>query len=88
MRNVVLLLAFSIVALPALAWDGIDSASGESVSIERGNLVRSGQDIKFYDVAKGETRTATVESVTTSGSGADVEIYDHDSGETRTLEME
>ncbi|RYD50621.1 MAG: hypothetical protein EOP52_13680 [Sphingobacteriales bacterium] len=70
------------------AWDGVDGATGDPVEIGKGNLVRYGQEIEFYDHATGETRNATVESIRSSGSGAEVEVYDHESGETRTLEME
>lgn len=80
-------LLFAISSL-ATAWDGVDAQTGNSVEIGKGNLVRYGQEIEFYDHESGETRNATVENIRTYGSGAEVEVYDHESGETRTLEME
>ena len=83
-------LLFIVLILPIIlfGWDGYDSKSGSSVEIEKGNLVRSGQDIEIYDNDTGEYHDVEVQSVTGNGSGADVEVYDYDSGEYRTLEMD
>lgn len=72
----------------ALAWDGVDSESGDAVEIGQGNLVRSGQDIEIYDHGAGEYRDVTVEDINRYGSTVEVEVYDSTSGEYRTLEME
>lgn len=76
--------------LPSLvyAWDGYDYESGSYVEIDKGNLVRSGQDIEIYDYGTGEYKDVEVQSIRGSGSGAEVEVYDYDKGEYRTLEME
>lgn len=72
----------------AVAWDGVDANSGASVEIERGNLVRSGEEIQVYDNETGEYHDVTVESIDRAGSTVEVEVYDHDAGENRTLEMD
>ena len=72
----------------AAAWDGVDAESGDSVEIERGNLVREGRDIEVYDYGSGEYRDVTVEDINRSGSSIEIEVYDNDSGEYRTFEME
>ncbi len=77
-----------LCSVPVLAWDGYDYESGTSVEIEKGNLVRPGQEIEFYDYEKGEYRYGDVESIQRRGSSVDVEVYDQDMGETRTFEME
>lgn len=87
-RSVVTGLIFMFTASAALAWDGQDVNSGASIEIERGNLVRSGEDIEIYDYDAGKYRDVTVESVSSSGMGAEVEVYDSDTGEYRTFEME
>jgi hypothetical protein len=55
------LLATSLIVVsasfPAIAWDGYDYENGTYVQIERGNLVRTGRDIEFYDWSAGEYRT-------------------------------
>lgn len=66
----------------------IDYESGSDVEIERGNLVRSGSDIEFYDYGTGSYHSGTVDSINRFGGSVEVEVYDHDTGEYRTLEMD
>jgi hypothetical protein len=85
------LVAFTLLSLaspPSAGWDGYDAESGGAVEIERGELVRSGNDIQFYDYASGEYRDGTVEDINRSGPDVEVQIYDQKSGEYRTFEME
>ena len=70
------------------AWDGVDTDSGASIEIGKGNLVRQGRDIEIYDSDAGEYRDVTVESIQRFGSTVEIEVYDNDSGEYRTFEME
>jgi hypothetical protein len=88
MKYIFLPLLLALATNAANAWDGTDQDSGDSVEIEQGNLVRSGENIEYYDSGKGEYRTGDVESITRYGSTVEVEITDDESGETRTLEME
>lgn len=88
LKSFILGIAFVVGVSSANAWDGIDSSSGEAVEIDKGNLVRQGNDIEIYDHSTGEYRDVTVESIDRSGSTVEVEVYDNDSGETRTLEMD
>ena len=67
---------------PAHAWDGTDN-NGTNVTIERGNLVRRGEEIEFYDEATGDYHTGEVEHIRDTGYGTEVEVYDHDRGEYR-----
>jgi len=76
------------VPMPAVAWDGTDTESGADVEIEGGELVRSGEDIEFYDYETGEYHQGTVEDIDRTGSGVELEIYDNTTGEYRVLEME
>lgn len=84
------LLAIACLSAPvfALAWDGYDYESGSYVEIDKGNLVRDGEEIEYYDYGSGEYRTGEVQDIQSSGSGAEVEVYDYDSGEYRTFEMD
>ncbi|MGE0666922.1 MAG: DUF5334 family protein [Sphingomonadales bacterium] len=83
-----ILCACCLLTSPVSAWDGEDEETGGGVTIEKGNLVRAGQDIEIYDQETGEYHDVTVESIRSSGSGATVDVYDNDTGEYRTLDME
>lgn len=85
-----IILAFLVLTLSniACAWDGYDYESDSDVEIDKGNLVRPGQDIELYDYDSGEYRDVEVQSIRGSGSRTEVEVYDYDSGEYRTLDME
>lgn len=78
-----------LFAPPSLsAWDGYDTETGDLVTIEKGNLVRTGNEIEIYDGADGEYRTITVEDINDIGVGVEIETYDYETGEYRTFEME
>jgi hypothetical protein len=82
--------AFAIVfaGSNAVAWDGVDSSTGDAVEIGKGNLVRRGETIEIYDSSSGSYRDVDVESIRRSGNSVEVEVYDNESGEYRTFEME
>ncbi|PDS28028.1 hypothetical protein CO650_28590 [Rhizobium phaseoli] len=79
---------FLAATASCLAWDGVDSETGASVEIGKGNLVRSGETIEIFDQESGEYRDVDVQSIQRSGSSIEVEVYDSESGEYRTLEMD
>lgn len=89
-RICILVLCAAVFFSPsiAIAWDGYDYESGSYVEIEKGNLVREGEEIEYYDYETGDYRSAEVEEIQGSGDGAEVEVYDYESGEFRTFEME
>lgn len=89
LKRLLTLLALSMIAASQVsAWDGVDSETGASVEIGKGNLVRSGRTIEVYDADAGEYRDVEVQSIRRFGSSVEVEVYDSDSGEYRTFEME
>ncbi len=77
-----------LATLPAFAWDGYDYEKGTYVEIEKGQLVRSGRKIEFFDYEKGEYRSGDVEAIRRLGSRVEVEVYDQESGEYRTFDMD
>jgi hypothetical protein len=81
---------FLLLLAPCLsnAWDGYDTETGASVQIEKGNMVREGSEIEYYDYNKGEYKNVEVQNIERSGSEVEVEIYDYESGEYGTLIME
>ena len=82
------LLLCAALATTCLGWSGSDIETGESVEIEQGNLVRSGEDIEVYDSGDGDYHDVSVESINRYGSTVELEVYDHTTGESRVLEME
>lgn len=74
--------------LDSFAWDGYDYESGNYVEIYKGNLVRSGNEIEFYDYGAGEYRAGEVQSINRFGGSVEVEILDNETGELRTFEMD
>jgi len=84
-----LITAFLLVgSFNSYAWDGYDYETGSYVEIDKGNLVRSGEEIEVYDYDTSEYKNYEVESITGNGSGAELEVYDYDTGEYRTLDMD
>lgn len=88
MTRYILVIAVALTAPQTMAWDGYDYDSGSYVEIEKGNLVRPGQEIEFYDYDSGEYRYGDVESIDSYGSSVEVEVYDQEAGEYRTFEMD
>lgn len=55
---------------------------------KKGNLVRPGREIEYYDHGSGEYRYGDVESINSCGSSVELEVYDYETGEYRTFEMD
>ncbi|MEK1925054.1 MAG: DUF5334 family protein [Rhizobium giardinii] len=87
-RLLLSIVAFAGLSSSALAWDGYDWESRSYVEIEKGNLVREGNNIEIYDWDSGEYRDVTVEDMQSTGSGTELEVYDYESGDYRTFDME
>lgn len=77
-----------VPAFSAYGWDGYDYSNGAYVEIDRGNQVRTGEDIEVYDYSDNSYHDATVESVNRFGSSVEVEVYDQNNGEYRTFDMD
>jgi hypothetical protein len=81
-------IAIILIARPAFSWDGTDQDSGNAVEIEKGQLVRTGNDIQYFDYSSGEYKSVTVNSIARTGASVEIEVEDTDTGETRTLDMD
>lgn len=86
MRQFILIVCLMLPTL-AFSWDGYDYESGSDVEIGKGNLVRQGKDIEFYDYGSGEYKSGEVQSVKSRGNKVEVEVIDSVTGKSRTLEM-
>ena len=80
----VLILTLFIINTPVFSWDGYDYDTGNYIEIEKGNLVRAGNDIEIYDYSTGTYKDVEVQSV----SSDEVEVYDYETGEYRTFDMD
>ncbi|MEQ8263880.1 DUF5334 family protein [Pseudohaliea sp.] len=79
--------SIALLPLTGHAWEGEELESGDIVEIERGNLVRPGQEIEVYNYDDGEYEYLEVESVRRYGNEVEVETYDYQEGEYKTLRM-
>ena len=71
----------------AFSWDGYDWGKGRYVEIEKGNLVREGETIDFYEYGNGYG-SMDIDSINKSGSHVEIEGTDNETGENRTFEMD
>ena len=69
----------------AFAWDGTDQYNN-TVEIEKGNLVRSENNIEVY--VNGEYKNVEVQSINNHGAGVEIEVYDYNTGEYNTYDMD
>lgn len=85
--NFIIALSFCL-SVHAIAWDGEDTETGNQIEIDKGNLVRKGSQIEYYDHDDGTYHDVEVESIRSYGNTTEVEVYDYDTGEYRVLEMD
>jgi len=83
-----ILLCVLFLSAPALAWEGYDWERNAFVGIEKGNLVRPGEVIEYFDYDEGRYYQGVVESIERYGHSVELEVYDCDRGETRTFDMD
>lgn len=88
LRLLIVVSTILILSGQAYGWDGTENETGNSVEIEKGNLVREGLDIELYDSGTGTYRDMTVERIERSGGGVEIEMYDNETSEYRTYEFE
>lgn len=84
----VLLIMAILFVTNLFSWNGYDYNEGSYVEIEKGNLVRSGREIEYYDYKDGEYKSAEVDSIRSYGSSVELNVIDSDTGEMRTFEMD
>lgn len=86
MRWILIFLFLLINSSIVFGWDGYDHDNNSYVEIEKGNLVRAGNEIEFYDYEAGY-RAATVENIERNGNEVEIQVLDHESQQYRTLTM-
>lgn len=86
-RHALVAILSLILVSPSVAWDGTDQSSGNNVEIERGQTVRPGRDIEYFDYGLGAYKSLSVDSVRRFGSSVEIEGT-NESGESVILEMD
>lgn len=82
------ILLISLLISNLFSWSGYDHENDTDIEIEQGNLVRSGNDIEYYDYNDGEYKNAQVDSIRSYGNSVELNVIDEETGEYRTFEME
>lgn len=85
--KIIQILAVLLFPIICHAWEGTDYSSGKSIEIEKGNLVRNGSTVDYFDSENGYS-TGTVESISRYGSSVELEVTDDETGETHSFDME
>ena len=88
MRIFIILLCLFMFHSVSYAWDGEAEDTGNCVRIDKGNLVRKGLDIEFYDCEDEEYREANVNYIKSGNGVVELEVYDYKKEEDRLFIME
>lgn len=78
-----ILIIFCFIISPALAWDGYNFETGDYIEIDKGQLVRTGEEIEIYNYSTGEYEHKEVNNVYNNT----IETYDYETGEYETFDM-
>lgn len=84
-----LLIAALFLPLAALAWDGIEPATGTRISItSKRNKIKKGNTIEIFDYGKNEYHDVEIDRISSADRDVRFEVYDKDTGEERVFIME
>ncbi|MDA9817939.1 DUF5334 family protein [Flavobacteriaceae bacterium] len=72
----------------SFAWNGYDWKTGQVIEIGKGNLVRDGSMIEFYDWNDNEFHNARVIYIDDSSQGGELKVFDIDMEKDRIFDME
>ena len=86
MRLPVVALALVALASPALAMDGVNTDTGDAVTVDDGTEFTVGNVIALFD-ADGNEMDVEIQAVNDKGDAIDVDVVDQDSGDTATVEF-
>jgi len=81
-------LAFFLCSKNIYAWSGFDWSKGSYVEIEKGELVREGEEVEIFDYGDGEYKDIEIDSMNKYGNHVEIEGTDIETGEIRTFDMD
>lgn len=89
MKKILLIIATLFLPLTALAWNGIEPATGTRIDItSKRNKIKKGNTIEIFDYGKNEYHDVEIDRISSSGRDVKFEVYDKDIGEERVFIME
>ena len=88
MRLALSVLAFSLFALaaPAFATDGVNTDTGDAVTVDDGTVFRVGDVVTLYD-AEGNEMNVEIKAVNDTADTLDIDVIDQDTGDSATIEF-
>ena len=88
MRLKLSVLAISILALasPALAMDGVNTDTGDAVTVDDGTTFSVGAFVTLYD-ADGNEMSVQIQAVTETATAIDIDVTDQDTGDAASIEF-
>lgn len=78
-----ILIIFCFIISPAFALDGYNYETGDYIEIDKGQLVRTGEEIEIYNYSTGEYEYKEVNNIYNNT----IETYDYETGEYETFDM-
>lgn len=78
------LILFCFLFSSAYAWDGYNVKNGDYIEIDKGQLVRTGEEIEIYNYSTGEYEYKEVNDIYDNT----IETYDYETGEYETFDMD
>lgn len=82
------ILTFILYPFNVYGWSGYDWNNGSFIEIEKGELVKEGEDIEIFDYGEGEYKNIEVDSMDKYGNHIEIEGEDIETGEIRTFDMD
>jgi len=79
-------LAAFLIATPAFAMDGVNTDTGDAVTVDDGTVFNVGDTVAVYDI-DGNELDLQIQAVNDTSTALDVDFVDPDSGETSTIEF-
>ncbi len=88
MRLTLSALAISLIVLvsPAFAMDGINTDTGDAVTVDDDTTFSVGDIVTLYD-AEGTEMSVEIKSVTDTDTAIALEVIDQDSGDAASIEF-
>ncbi len=88
MRLALSVLAISLFALaaPAFAMDGVNTDTGDAVTVDDGTVFMVGDVISLYD-SEGNEMSVEIKAVNDTTDSLDIDVTDQDTGDSATIEF-
>ena len=82
----VLAISLLVLASPAVAMDGVNTDTGDAVTVDDGTTFKVGDLVTLYD-ADGNEMSVEVQAVSETDTSIDIDVTDQDSGDATSIEF-